>query len=164
MFEEVPISGTVSSPRVTQLSPEVPGLVQEVLVDAGDRVEAGAPLVRLDGTLAGLALEAAEAATAQASEELADARRRLADAERLVQSRGIAETEIKARRSEVRADAATLRLRQAEQRREAERLRQFACETLGPDPEDATVDAAEVDDLARRVVEAVPGEDERAAG
>ena len=94
VFEEVPISGTVSSPRVTQLSPEVPGLVQEVLVDAGDRVEAGAPVVRLDGTLAGLALEAAEAATAQASEELADARRRLADAERLVQSRGIAETEV----------------------------------------------------------------------
>lgn len=125
VFEEVPISGTVSSPRVTQLSPEVPGLVQEVLVDAGDRVAAGAPLVRLDGTLAGLALEAAEAATAQASEELADARRRLADAERLVQSRGIAETEIKARRSEVRADAATLRLRQAEQRREAERLRRY---------------------------------------
>ena len=125
MFEEVPISGTVSSPRVTQLSPEVAGLVQEVLVDEGDRVAAGAPLVRLDGTLAGLALEAAEAATAQASEELADARRRLADAERLVQSRGIAETELKARRSEVRADAATLRLRQAEQRREAERLRRY---------------------------------------
>jgi membrane fusion protein (multidrug efflux system) len=125
VFEEVPISGTVSSPRVTQLSPEVAGLVQEVLVDAGDRVAAGAPLVRLDGTLAGLALEAAEAATEQASEELADARRRLADAERLVKSRGIAETEIKARRSEVRADAATLRLRQAEQRREAERLRRY---------------------------------------
>ena len=125
VFEEVPISGTVSSPRVTQLSPEVAGLVQEVLVDEGDRVAAGAPLVRLDGTLAGLALEAAEAATAQASEELADARRRLADAERLVQSRGIAETELKARRSEVRADAATLRLRQAEQRREAERLRRY---------------------------------------
>ncbi|MGB5466227.1 MAG: efflux RND transporter periplasmic adaptor subunit [Sedimenticolaceae bacterium] len=125
VFEEVPISGTVSSPRVAQLSPEVAGLVQEVLVDAGDRVAAGAPLVRLDGTLAGLALEAAEAATEQASEELADARRRLADAERLVQSRGIAETEIKARRSEVRADAATLRLRQAEQHREAERLRRY---------------------------------------
>jgi RND family efflux transporter MFP subunit len=125
VIEEVPISGTVSSPRVTQLSPEVAGLVQQVLVEAGDRIEAGAPLVRLDGTLAGLALEAAEAATEQAREELADARRRLADAERLLQSRGIAETEIKARRSEVRADAATLRLRQAEQRRETERLRRY---------------------------------------
>lgn len=122
VIEEVPVTGTVTSPRVALLSPEVPGLVQEVLVDAGDRVEAGAPLLRLEGTLAGLALEAAAAATDQAREELADARRRLADAERLVQSRGIAETELESRRSEVRADAATLRLREAEQRREAERL------------------------------------------
>ena len=66
VIEEVPISGTVSSPRVTQLSPEVAGLVNQVLAEAGDRVEAGAVLVRLDRTLAELALEAAEAATEQA--------------------------------------------------------------------------------------------------
>jgi RND family efflux transporter MFP subunit len=126
VIEEVPLSGTVSSPRVARLSPEVAGLVAEILVEAGDRVESGAPLVRLDRTLASLALEAATAATEQAREELADARRRLADAQRLVRSRGIAETEFEARRSEVRADAATLRLREAEQRREEERLRRHA--------------------------------------
>jgi RND family efflux transporter MFP subunit len=123
VVEEVPISGTVSSPRVAQLSPEVAGLVQGVLVEEGDRVAAGKPLLRLEDTLAGLALEAAAAAADQTREELADARRRLDDAERLVDSRGIAETEIKTRRSEVRADGATLRLREAEQRREEERLR-----------------------------------------
>ena len=123
VIEEVPVTGTITSPRVARLSPEVAGLVQDVLVDAGDRVEAGAPLLRLESTLAGLALEAAAAATDQAREELADARRRLADAERLVQSRGIAETELESRRSEVRTDAAILRLREAEQRREDERLR-----------------------------------------
>ena len=123
--EEVPISGTVNSPRVTQLSPEVAGLVNQVLAEAGDRVEAGAVLVRLDRTLAKLALEAAAAATEQAREELSDARRRLSDARSLVKSRGIAETEIRARESEVRADAATLRLRVAEQRREEERLRRY---------------------------------------
>jgi RND family efflux transporter MFP subunit len=121
--EEVPITGTVTAPRMARLSPEVPGLVAQVLVEAGDRVERGTPLLRLEDTLARLELEAATAATEQAREELNDARRRLADAERLVQSRGIAETELEARRSEVRADAATLRLRQAEQRREVERLR-----------------------------------------
>ena len=123
--EEVPISGTVSSPRVTQLSPEVAGLVNQVLVEAGDRVEVDAVLVRLDHTLAELALKAAEAVTEQAREELSDARRRLNDARSLVKSRGIAETEIRARESEVRADAATLRLRVAEQRREEERLRRY---------------------------------------
>ena len=123
--EEVPISGTVSSPRVTQLSPEVAGLVNQVLAEAGDRVEAGTVLVKLDRTLAELALEAAEAATEQTQEELSDAQRRLNDARSLVKSRGIAETEIRARESEVRADAATLRLRVAEQRREEERLRRY---------------------------------------
>ena len=121
--EEVPVTGTVTSPRVARLSPEVAGLVSEVLVDAGARVEAGATVVHLDPTLAALAVEASEAASLQAREELKDARRRLADAERLVKSRGIAETEVEARRSEVRADQANLKLRGAELRREQERLR-----------------------------------------
>ena len=121
--EEVPVTGTVTSPRVARLSPEVAGLVSEVLVDAGARVEAGAIVVRFEQTLAALAVEASEAARLQAREELADARRRLADAERLVKSRGIAETEVEARRSEVRADQANLNLRGAELRREQERLR-----------------------------------------
>ena len=123
IVEEVPVSGTVTSPRVARLSPEVAGLVQEVLVEAGDHVEQGATLLHLDPALARLALDAAEAATDQASEELADARRRLADAERLAAARGIAETEVRARRTEVRSDAATVRLREAQQRSEAERLR-----------------------------------------
>lgn len=123
VVERVPVSGTVTSPRVARLSPAVAGLVQEVLVEAGDRVSQGAPLLRLDPALAKLALDAAKAASDQGREELADARRRLADADKLAQSRGVAETEVRARRTEVRSDAATLRLREAEQQAEAERLR-----------------------------------------
>jgi RND family efflux transporter MFP subunit len=123
IVEEVPVSGTVRSPRVARLSAEVAGLIQKVMVDSGDRVKAGVQLVELDRTLAELALEAARAMTEQAREELADAQRRLNDAERLVKSRGIAETEIQSLRSEVRADGAMLRLRLAEQDREQERLR-----------------------------------------
>jgi len=128
VVEEVPIVGTVTSPRVARLSPQVAGLVSEVLVDAGARVEAGATLLRLDQALATLDVEAAEAASLQAREELADARRRLRDAERLVTSRGIAETEVEARRSEVRADQANLNLRRAELRRVEERLRRHVVE------------------------------------
>jgi membrane fusion protein (multidrug efflux system) len=128
VVEEVPIVGTVTSPRVARLSPQVAGLVSEVLVDAGARVEAGATLLRLDQALATLDVEAAEAAALQADEELADARRRLRDAERLVTSRGIAETEVEARRSEVRADRANVNLREAELRRQQERLRRHVIE------------------------------------
>ena len=125
VIEEVPVSGTVSSPRVARLSPEVAGLVDEVRVEAADRVAAGDTLLTLDATLARIAVEAAAAATEVAREELADARRRLADAERLVRSRGIPETEVEARRSEVRADSAAVTLHEAEQRREEERLRRY---------------------------------------
>lgn len=123
IIELVPLTGTVNSPRVSRLSPEVAGRVAAVLVDAGDRVEAGATVLQLDQTLAEIDREAAQAATEQAREELGDARRRLKDAERLVKSRGVAETEVEARRSEVRADQANLNLRIAEQRREEERVR-----------------------------------------
>ncbi|MGB5672370.1 MAG: hypothetical protein WBM71_17660, partial [Sedimenticolaceae bacterium] len=40
VVKEVPVTGTVTSPRVARLSPEVAGLVSEVLVDAGARVDA----------------------------------------------------------------------------------------------------------------------------
>ncbi|MCB1800510.1 MAG: efflux RND transporter periplasmic adaptor subunit [Gammaproteobacteria bacterium] len=122
VVEEVPVSGTVNAPRTARLSPEVAGRVSTIAVDAGDRVEAGDTLLELDSTLAQLALAASAASSELAREELADARRRLLDAERLAKSRGIPETEVEARRSEVRADAATLKLREAEQQRERERL------------------------------------------
>lgn len=125
VVEEVPISGSVSSPRVARLSPEVSGLVSQVLVDAGDRVGQGAELLRLDSTLAAIDLDATEAATEQAREELADARRRLKDAQRLRKSKGIAETEYESRRSEVRADAAALKQREAQQLRQQERLNRY---------------------------------------
>jgi RND family efflux transporter MFP subunit len=125
VIEEVAVTGTVRAPRIARLSPEVPGLVDSIGVDAGDRVTRGDVLLTLDAALAQLDVDAAEATVEIAREELADARRRLADAERLRESRGIPETEVEARRSEVRADAATLKLRRAEAGRERERLRRF---------------------------------------
>lgn len=123
--EQVPLTGTVMAPRVARLSPEVSGLVASIEVDAGDRIVTGDTLLTLDTALARLAVDAAAAGVELAREELADARRRLSDAERLRKSRGIPETEVEARRSEVRADAATLKLREAEAQRERERLKRF---------------------------------------
>jgi RND family efflux transporter MFP subunit len=123
VVEQVPVSGTVHSPRVARLSPAVAGRVEQVLVEAGDHVASGAPMVSLDAELARLAVDAAAAATTQAREELADARRRLADSKRLYNTRGIAETEVRARETEVRIAVATVELREAEQRSETERLR-----------------------------------------
>ena len=109
VVQVVNVSGTVTSPQSAILSPSVGGLVQETLVDAGDRVETGAILVTLDSELARLALERAIAEETQARIALDDARRRLAEAEDVGPNRGIAETEIKSLRAEATRNEAALK-------------------------------------------------------
>jgi membrane fusion protein (multidrug efflux system) len=104
----VTVSGTVTSPQSAVLSPSIGGLVEATLVDAGDRVEAGAIVVTLDSELARLTLERTIAEEAQARIALGDARRRLAEAEKVGPQRGIAESEIKSLRAEVTRNEAAL--------------------------------------------------------
>ncbi len=122
LTERVPVSGTVSTPKVSQLSTGVAGLVDDVLVKSGDTVDKGTLLLKLDPALASWSLKATQAATEQSREELSDARRRLEDVKKLRKNRAIAETELKNRQSEVRLDVATLKLRQAQQQQQLERL------------------------------------------
>jgi HlyD family secretion protein len=58
-------SGTIETTQI-QISPETSGKIAEVLVNEGDRVQAGQELVRLDRTLLLAQLEQARAAQAQA--------------------------------------------------------------------------------------------------
>ncbi|MCB1748625.1 MAG: efflux RND transporter periplasmic adaptor subunit [Gammaproteobacteria bacterium] len=118
MTEQLTVTGSVVAPRVSRLSTEVAGWVAAMDVEVGDRVAAGAVLLRLDDELAAIALAAARVAMRAAAAELADARRRLAEAERLAAERTIPETELRARRAEVELDAATLEHREADARRE----------------------------------------------
>lgn len=123
IVEAVPLTGTLTSPRVAQVSTSVGGLVEAIKVDVGDRVESGDPLVRLDRELERLALASARAATRQARAELADVRRRVEEARRLHARESFPETEL--RSLEARAEmqqAEVERLAAEEQRREA-RLR-----------------------------------------
>ena len=57
-------SGTIEASQV-QISPELSGKIMEVMVNEGDRVQAGQELVRLDQTLLLAQLEQARAAQAQ---------------------------------------------------------------------------------------------------
>ena len=108
VVQVVSVSGTVTSPQSAVLSPAIGGLVEKTLVDAGDRVEAGAIVVTLDSELARLTLERAVAEETQARIALDDAKRRLVEAERVGPQRGIAETEIKSLRAEVTRNEAAL--------------------------------------------------------
>lgn len=108
VVQVVNVSGTVTSPQSAILSPSIGGLVEETLVDAGDRVEKGSILVTLDSELARLTLERAIAEETQARIALDDAKRRLQEAEKVGPQRGIAETEIKSLRAEVTRNEAAL--------------------------------------------------------
>jgi len=120
VVQEVPVTGTVVSPRVSRISAEVSGRVDTMHVDVGDRVEAGAVLATLDAELARIALARARAATREAEAALADARRRLADAERLSREKAIAATALRSLQAEVEMDEAALaRLRAEEGRQRA---------------------------------------------
>lgn len=108
IVQQVNVSGSVTSPRSAVLSTAVPGLVATIEVDEGYRVERGDPLLTLDSELAELAYERALAEVRQGETAVADARRRLADAERVGTARGIAQTEIESLRAEVLGDEAAL--------------------------------------------------------
>ena len=105
---QVEMTGSITSPRVAELSPSTSGLVEKLLADEGDRVSAGAELLQLDSELAELRWQSAKAQRQQAETALADARRRLAEARRLGPQRGIAETEVRGLEAEVASDQAAL--------------------------------------------------------
>lgn len=104
----VQVTGTVTSPRSATLSPSVGGLVETLELDAGDRVAAGDVVVGLDAELARLTLEREEARLAQARTGLADALRRLEEAERVGVTQAIPASQIKSIAAEVEQDEAAV--------------------------------------------------------
>jgi len=74
--DQLVLSGTATARRSSMVSPPMDGLVTEVLVDAGDRVKRGQPLVRLDKVIPEHELATAEAALAEGQARLADAVRK----------------------------------------------------------------------------------------
>jgi RND family efflux transporter MFP subunit len=122
VIKQVPLTGTVTSARIAQLSSEISGLVEKVNVEVGDIIQTGAVLIELDREIEELTLEALRAATAQAQAELADAKRRYQDAKRLRQQKSISENELRLLEAEVEVDAATLKQKRAEERRQQARV------------------------------------------
>jgi membrane fusion protein, multidrug efflux system len=66
----VELSGTLISPDQARVSSEVAGKVMDVLVEIGQEVDSGQPLVTLDTTELNLALERAESALRQTEAQL----------------------------------------------------------------------------------------------
>ena len=107
--DEIPLSGTVTTRRTVHLSSRVEGYVQEVLVDAGDEVEAGAVIVTLDRRLAEIELSRVRAARAEAKARNDEARRQLSEVMQLVEKQHVAGTTVASAKAEVAIQDAALR-------------------------------------------------------
>ena len=123
VINEIAVTGTVSSPQTADISSELSGLVKHVLVDEGQYVKAGDIILELDAELQQLAVDAYKAKTRQAKLELADSRRRLTDARRLVKQKTISDNEVQSLRAEVNIDSAAIQLAEAEQQQQEARLK-----------------------------------------
>ena len=82
--ETLKLSGSLTSPYTSSLSPDFEGRLVSIKVDAGDRVKQGDILFKLDDELARLELAQATAAEHEAEADLADARRRVVEVRKLV--------------------------------------------------------------------------------
>jgi len=123
IIDLVRLTGTVVSARTAGISTDLGGLVAEMKVTLGDRVKAGDPLVQLDAGLEELQLRRAVAATAEAREELAEARRRLRIARPLAQRNNLSQNELDARAAVVRIATARVSRLEAEEAPLRERVR-----------------------------------------
>jgi membrane fusion protein (multidrug efflux system) len=123
LVNEVPLSGTVSSPRIALLSSEVAGLISALHVDAGDRVAAGDLLLELDPELSEISLQQAQATATQAREELFDTQRRLNELKTLADQNNVAATQVRDLEAQVRIDEAALQAAEAQVRRREAELR-----------------------------------------
>lgn len=122
VINEVPLTGTVTSPRSADLSAAVSGLIAEVLIEEGMRVSKGDIIVRLDQELEKLSLDAAMAKTRQARLELVEAKRKFADAKRLARQKTISENDVQSLQAEVNITDAVLKGAMVEQKQQQARL------------------------------------------
>lgn len=104
--EQRELSGSFASLRRAELSPRESGVVAELLVDVGDRVETGQPLLRLDATLVRLQAARVQAALEEAEVRLQEAQRVSEESAALADQRNIARTQARAAAAEARIQRA----------------------------------------------------------
>ena len=114
IVETLRLSGSLTSPYTSSLSPDFEGRLVSLSVDAGDRVKQGDILFKLDDELARLELAQATAAEHEAEADLADARRRVVEVRKLVNEKTFPESEALSLEALVTRNQAILERRRAE--------------------------------------------------
>lgn len=118
VIKQVPLTGTVTSSRVSRLSSEVSGQVSSLFADIGDRVNVGDKLLQLDEEIEALNLKASRSATQQSREELVEAKRRFKSGKQLRKQGGISKEELDQRQANVKIAEAALQRHLAQQQKQ----------------------------------------------
>lgn len=103
------LPGTLVSPQSSALSAQVEGRVDALLVEAGDRVEAGQPLLRLDDIVARLELERLEHSLAEAEHLQRDALRLAREAEALAGVQSVSQSRYRTQLAQAAIEEAKVR-------------------------------------------------------
>lgn len=119
VVQEITVTGSVTSPRVAQISTRIAGSIVAMNVEVGDVVDKGQHLLVLDDELSTIALQGARATLRATHAELDDAQRLLAEARRLELDSTIAKTEVLAREAAVNIKAAAVERSEADVRQAA---------------------------------------------
>lgn len=109
IVEQLPLSGSVLSPRSSDVAPQESGVVEHMAVDAGDQVKQGDVLLQLDKQLTLLELQRLLAMQEETQLGYDEARRLADEARRLIKDRNISKTEFDSRLSTEAASETQLR-------------------------------------------------------
>ena len=105
---QAPLAGTVTAFKRASLATREQGYIEAVLVDKGDHVKQGDPLLSLDRELSDIALRRVTAELDEARARLRESRRQRAEAARLRAQNHIAETALAALAAEVEVNLAVV--------------------------------------------------------
>jgi RND family efflux transporter MFP subunit len=108
LTEQLLLSGSLTAQQDAALSSRAAGLVSELLVDVGDQVKQGQPLLKLDTALAGHELTQREATMHVAEVQRNEAIRQVNEAEQLAGKQLFPQTELALRRADLARSEAIL--------------------------------------------------------
>lgn len=123
VYEELPLTGSVTTRRQSRLSPEVAGLVAKMYVDEGDEVNRGDALLELDRDIAVIDRDSAAAQVTEAQARLKESIRQQDEAAQLVEKKHIPPTRYEAAKATVAMDRAALERLKKELERQEELVR-----------------------------------------
>ncbi|MDX1519131.1 MAG: efflux RND transporter periplasmic adaptor subunit [Gammaproteobacteria bacterium] len=121
--EEIPLTGTVTPIRITQISAKQAGIVESLNFEEGDTVKKGDVIAQIDNKLAELELARTRALYDEARARLKEVERQRDEAAELVEKKHISATTYETRVAEVEINAAVVQRLRTEVERQREILR-----------------------------------------